>query len=168
MARRFLRLAPDHLPYHVECTAQTWRRLLAEQLTLTEEHRKGFWVQPSHCSAAQIGALSRLVWPSLVVVRGCTLLEDNFSQLSFESFWTSREGDVPSIERVMNHVHLYDVFGDVDLATLEGLLTALQNTWTCRLEQIRPGAFRVFTAGEPEEYGPTITFCTVEAEQNDD
>lgn len=115
-------------------------------------------------------ALAHLFWPEFVEVRGCVLLSRSYEQEAFDRWWQELSGDRRRIERVLNHVHLYDVFTDdqelapavtkLALAELGEILVAC---WTCALAAQFPGCkFRVELRSEEEEYGPTIYFSTEE------
>jgi hypothetical protein len=98
------------------------------------------------------------------------LLRSQYSSSGFQSWWESLDGDRAGIERVINHVHLWDVFGPTlagesstlpEGSALEELGQLMCRTFAAALSEQFPGRkFEVVYAGEPEEYGPTVTFWT--------
>jgi len=107
-------------------------------------------------------AVLALCSPVLVEARGCVLLAERFDEASFATWWDESDGRVPEIERVINHVHLWDVFRDVDdvpEAELERFAQELAEVWRAVLARRLPGrTFVVDVSGGPDEYGPTLTF----------
>lgn len=121
-------------------------------------------------SVAKALAVMRLFWPEFVEVRGCVLLSLHYTAGSFQTWWETLDGDRERIERVMNHVHLLDVFGPTladDASTssegpaLEELGQLMRHTFTAALLDAFPRRqFEVSYSTEPDEYGPTVTFWT--------
>ena len=111
---------------------------------------------------------AHLFWPEFVEVQGCVLLSRAYEQKTFDLWWQELSGDKRRIERVINHVHLHDVFtGDQDLElevtnlALKELGEILVECWTCALAaQFPDRKFYVELRSEEQEYGPTIYFST--------
>ena len=113
-------------------------------------------------SPEQAVAVARLVVPSLIEVRGCALLAWRYDEANFDEWWNRLEGDVPRIEAVMNHIHLWDVFLDeVNEDAARDLVALLERTWRLALAAAFPDRdFVVIVGDDPEDYGPTISFHT--------
>ncbi len=93
-----------------------------------------------------------LLWPIFVEHEGCVFRE-GFSEESFEGFMNQTAGDKKSVEVVMNHIHIVDSFGDLDLdPTREQVLhigRKLKDIWSCKLDRDFPD--RDFVVSFPEE-----------------
>ena len=115
-------------------------------------------------AAALVAPFSSLFWPRFVEHRGCVLLVERFDPQNFERWWEELDGDHARVERVINHVHLWDLFvnDESDLAdeSLSELAAVLSYTWRASLEAAFPSrAFDVIAVtDDPSEYGPTVTF----------
>ena len=86
-------------------------------------------------------AFSRLFWPEFVEHDGCVFFA-GFSLESFRGFMAQCNGDRASVEQVMNHRHLLDIFHHAaDTATLDQLTflgTVLRETWRAKLARDFP------------------------------
>ena len=107
-------------------------------------------------------AVLALCSPDLVEARGCVLMAERFDQANFATWWDKLDGRGPDVERVINHVHLWDVFTDVDDVAepvLERFAEELADVWRAVLAHRFPDrTFVVEVTGGPDEYGPTLTF----------
>ena len=108
-------------------------------------------------------ALGSIFWPELIDVDGCVLLAHNYKPDAFAA-WREQFGERrDEIERVVNHVHVWDLFkAPRDEASDEeilGLATLMAKTWRCALAEQFPDR-----GGEviliPDDYGPTLTLFT--------
>ena len=123
-------------------------------------------------SLAKALAVMRLVWPEFIEIRGCVLLSSQYSASAFEQWWETLDGDQVRIEQVMNHVHLWDVFGPTlvadgtnpaEEAALEELGRLMCRTFIAALAEGFPGRqFDVMYSADPDEYGPTVSFWSVD------
>jgi hypothetical protein len=108
--------------------------------------------------------LGQLFVPDFIEVRDFVFIRDKFEPQSLESWIAELDGNRQSIERVINHTHIYDLFHDpVDtpsrLYIAEQLALMLRFTWSLVLAHGFPQRRFAFEYGtEPDEYGPTITF----------
>ena len=86
-------------------------------------------------------AYGRLFWPAFTLHDGCILFED-FNLESFQGFMEQTGGHRPSVERVMNHIHLLDLFGHDDHAPSDDLLlhlgSLLKDIWSTKLARDFP------------------------------
>jgi hypothetical protein len=56
-------------------------------------------------------AASRVLWPELVEHEGCVFRAEQFSVPNYEAWLKSTQGNRGAVERVVNHVHILDLFG---------------------------------------------------------
>jgi hypothetical protein len=113
-----------------------------------------------------IGAAATLFWPSVIDHAGCVLLQDRFSESAFAQWRDYYQGDIPSIERMMNHMHLVDLFvisyDQESLATLDFVGQIMARCWRSSLHEQFPALqFEVEYAANLEDDGPTITFFQI-------
>lgn len=87
---------------------------------------------------------SRVFWPEFVLHDGC-LLRAGFSHESFAGFMRQAGGNRRSVEAVMNHVHIEDLFmgrvnqgEDVTRDKIVYLGRALKDMWAARLKRDFP------------------------------
>jgi hypothetical protein len=121
----------------------------------------------THASLALALAITRVSWPRFTVVRECVVIAERYDPTTFEQWWVRLDGDVGAIERVVNHLHLWDLFDDesddsrVEQAFRE-MAQLVAASWRCALESAFPGRkFEVVVSDDPEDYGPTVTFGSV-------
>ncbi len=101
--------------------------------------------------------LSDLFYPELVIVRGCLLLADQYEHDNFTEWWTTLEGNTQDIERVVNHLHIWDLFtpaGPIEEQALELLAQRVAQAWQMHAERQFPD--RTVTVTVTDDYGPTI------------
>jgi hypothetical protein len=113
-----------------------------------------------------VGAAATLFWPSIIHHEGCAVLQNRFSESEFTRWRDYYHGDIPAIERMMNHVHLIDLFvnsyDQEALATLEFMGEIMAYCWRSALhEQFPTVQFEVEYAAGTEDNGPTITFFRI-------
>lgn len=112
-------------------------------------------------------AVMRLLVPQFDEVRGCVLIRGagNYSPESFEQWWSKLDGNVPAIEDVINHLHLWDVFtgSDENPLTEQALNEFGQSlvlTWTAALARSYPDR-KFLVEMVNDEGGPTVGFHSV-------
>lgn len=101
--------------------------------------------------------LSELFFPELVNVRGCVLLSSSYESSNFEDWWQQMAGDQAAVERVLNHLHLWDIFepsNDSEEQALDVLAQRIARSWRCWATTTFPD--RVFEVTVTDEYGPTV------------
>ncbi|MGX5681484.1 hypothetical protein [Schumannella luteola] len=119
-------------------------------------------------SIAKAVALLRLYWPEFVEDRGGVFVSSGYSRRGLDEWMVELEGDMPRIEHVMNHVHLWDVFaaelpddgtGVVYGPALKELGQLLAESWRAALRLAFPDrSFVVEYSDDPSDYGPTVSF----------
>ena len=127
------------------------------------------WSYLCNHSDAGMGALfSKLFWPDFVEVEGCVLLAEKYRAEGFQAWARHFQHDREDMERMINHTHVYDLFAqhagdDTHPDVWEYLGRTLLACWRCALGAAFPGrTFEFFYGAEPDEYGPTISFCQVD------
>lgn len=95
---------------------------------------------------------SRLFWPEFVEHDGCVFFAD-FATDSYRAFMDHCEGDRCSVERVMNHRHIFAYFSHHNgTATVDQILylgRALKEMWRIKLAHDFPD--RAFIVSFPED-----------------
>ncbi|MGH8603178.1 MAG: hypothetical protein ACREXR_10515 [Gammaproteobacteria bacterium] len=128
--------------------------------------KTGVWDYLARQGGASLAvACSYLFWPSFVEVNGCVLLEERYEPENFREWWERLSGNIPEVESVINHVHLWDVFypdeDELPDGTLEELARVMAKCWECALSEAYPSrAFEVRLSVEDEDYGPTVSFSS--------
>jgi hypothetical protein len=101
--------------------------------------------------------VSELFFPELIEVRGCILLASGYEQANFDEWWETTAGDHIAIERVINHLHLWDLFepsGEPEERALEVMARRVAQAWRCHAVETFPD--REFEVAVTDDYGPTI------------
>ena len=87
-------------------------------------------------------------------VRKKTAVESEGARNRIVLSWLEKEKSLERVERVMNHMHLYDQFNGLTENAYDELAVRVFSCWNEALKKIDP-AFRV---EKFEDYGPTLTF----------
>jgi len=114
-----------------------------------------------HLSVTAATLFAELMSPDLVLVQGCVILGARYTPDNFEQWWSSEEGNVASIERALNHLHLWDIFepaGAVEERAVEALAVRIARSWKLHAERQFPD--RKFVAEVTDEYGPTVVMSS--------
>ncbi|HHQ4828143.1 TPA: hypothetical protein ACSQZH_006024 [Pseudomonas aeruginosa] len=107
--------------------------------------------------------LGKLVFPDFILDRGAVILEMNYEEKKFNDWMERLENDIQSVERFINHTHIYDIFSgcneDVEDEIFEQLAHMLSLSWRLILKEKFPDRdFSVLLSCSDQDYGPTITF----------
>jgi len=110
---------------------------------------------------SDVGALL----PSVVEYRGCVLNKRALDSPHLSEWFEDRFGDAQR-EYVLNHVHLWDVTwqhsedakADALTVRLREALPIIAEFWRWSIGQQTKLPVEVWTADDPEEYGPTIGY----------
>lgn len=109
-------------------------------------------------------AFGWLFWPEFTIHDDCVFFA-NFSEEGYQSFMESTGGNKESVESVMNHLHIWDLFHlgpedpSDDLIRYFGRL--LEEMWSCKLARDFPERQIVVSFWEGEDndlVDPQITF----------
>ena len=110
-------------------------------------------------------AFASVFWPKLIEVDGCVLLAERYDPETFRQ-WRDKLGDERgAIERVINHVHVWDLFNseshEVPDEQVRALATTIADTWRCALNvQFPERDGEVALALDEPDDGPTLTLFT--------
>jgi len=85
----------------------------------------------------------RLFWPKFREHDGGVFFDYRFKVENYDAFMKQTAGDRRSVEAVMNHHHILDLFGDPELAPtraqIKYLGRLLREMWAAKLERDFPG-----------------------------
>ena len=113
-------------------------------------------------------AFSKLFCPDFVEVDGYVFLAEQFDHANFEQWRQQFADDRKSVEAVINHVHIDDLFNngsraDYQPELVEYLGRVLVVCWRRALQELfPPRQFTFECSAQPDEAGPTITFFQAE------
>ncbi len=102
--------------------------------------KMGIWDYLSQQGGASLAvACSYLFWPSFIEVNGCVLLEERYEPENFHEWWERLSGNIPEVEDMINHVHLWDIFyldeDELPDGKLEELACVMAKCWECALSE---------------------------------
>ncbi|MGC6373561.1 hypothetical protein [Pseudomonas sp. K2I15] len=108
----------------------------------------------------------KVLFPDFVFHESGVFLENGFTVEAYSSWMESCNNDVVAVEKLLNHMHLYDVFGGctdrVDEAVYEQLCRIVAQSWRMvLLSKFPEKKFCVQTIISDQEYGPVVTFSQV-------
>ncbi|WP_395502335.1 hypothetical protein [Ectopseudomonas mendocina] len=106
---------------------------------------------------------SKLLFPDFVEVDGCVVLKSKFDMNNFLIWMAKMDGVTSSVERILNHTHMYDIFGgcedDVSDLIFEQLGRVIAFSWGQALKKNFPEKiFCVDFSFSDTDYGPVVTF----------
>ncbi|MGY2173830.1 hypothetical protein [Pseudomonas azotoformans] len=109
---------------------------------------------------------SKVLFPDLVVHESGVFLASQFTVEAFTNWMETCNKDVVAVEKLLNHMHLYDVFGGcndrVEEAVYEQLCRIVAQSWRMvLLSQFPERTFCVQAIVSDQEYGPMVTFSQV-------
>lgn len=118
----------------------------------------------ANSTIAEAVALTAVFWPAFVEYRGRVFLEMAFEQAVVDD-WFTQLGDGAAVEAVVNHLHVWDLFGVNGEAEEEAavfLASTIAETWHAAASKRFPGtSFTVSMSNEAEDYGPTVTLTSI-------
>ncbi len=100
---------------------------------------------------------SSLFWPDFVEVEGALILAEEYTEEGFQTWYRHFHGDLTAIEKMMNHVHLEDLFmnapADDDLGeqVWDTVLSVLESCWKAAVAARFPGEPVVVESWDPED-----------------
>lgn len=118
------------------------------------------------CHPEDVLLFCRLLLPDFVLVDGAVLLQSKYDDDIFRSWLNKFNGDTNKVEEIINHTHLYDVFGGckgaVEDAIFEQLSEVIALSWRLVLKEKFPEKkFFVESSNSDQDYGPVVTFYQV-------
>lgn len=144
----------------------TWVSRFREWEADRRPDKLGFREFVRHASSPlEAEAILKLIEPGFVEFGPYIILEDHFDPDGIATWEKELGEDRRSIELLINHVHIYDV---IDFESQDPSVSHLYEFfakqaiehWRKRLIARFPHNRFTFTyATEPDEYGPTISFC---------
>ncbi|XBB66144.1 hypothetical protein ABFU82_18775 [Nocardioides sp. WV_118_6] len=120
-------------------------------------------------SPSKMALALKFAFPEFVEYRGAVFLAIAFDEKAVDVWFEHLDGDPVAVERVMNHVHLWDILAsstDFDAET-ELLLAPLATSWNVALCAAFPDREFSVLAAPDGGYGPELTFHSRTAEQMD-
>ena len=115
-------------------------------------------------SPVDLLSVGRFLMPTFIEFQNGIFLEMQFSEDGFDE-WFQKLDDLCAVEQMINHVHVYDVFGNAPNATEEEFVQAarlIHKTWEIALSVTFPDDnFDVNWHASDADYGPTVTFRKV-------
>lgn len=120
----------------------------------------------SQCNPEDVLLSSKLFFPDFVVDRNGVFLESKYDS-SVVGCWLEKfHGDLQATEKMINHIHIYDVFEgcseDVDNRVFVQLAEVMAFSWRLVLrEKFSDKNFNVLVSNSDQDYGPVITFFQI-------
>lgn len=116
-----------------------------------------------NCHPEDLLICTQLFIPDFITVDSCILLNDRYEEENFRQWRLKFPTDTASIEKVLNQIHIYDLFGsnadDVSDSIFRQLCNAMKFSWTMALKEAFPErGFIVESFDEDIGYGPSLTF----------
>lgn len=109
--------------------------------------------------------MGSLFWPGFIERDGAVFVDFMFDDAVYGQWLVQTGGDVQAMEKVLNHLHLWDVLdpkSDQEYATIPELARKIAGTWRMSASSSFPSReFSVEISDEPEDYGPTIMIYTI-------
>ena len=113
--------------------------------------------------AESLAEITALFAPEFVEYRGGVFRADEFDRENVDTWFEQNQGDIPSVESVVNHVHLFDVVTDNyendQPADLWAIALRLADVWRAVLTTRFPD--RSFEVSCLVGYGPEVSFFQV-------
>ncbi len=137
-------------------------RAFREVVELDPDAPDARWYLSVAGSTALLAATMQLLAPPVVEYRGAVLLGFALDEPTVDQ-WFERLGDPTAVERVVNHVHLWDVLParTSDHGEAERLVEPLAWFWRVALRERYPDREFVVDAVRSGDYGPELTFWQV-------
>jgi hypothetical protein len=86
-------------------------------------------------------AYTTIFWPGFIEYDDCVFQTDHFDKHGYRDWLTHTSGNKEAVEKVMNHLHLRDLFPNTNEATNEQvsyLAEILKQMWECKLRHDFP------------------------------
>jgi hypothetical protein len=118
-------------------------------------------------SAIDAISVAALLWPEFRDYRDGVFLSSRFDRAGVDRWFEQDDATVSAVEASCNHLHLWDAFSaqsEQDRTALSALGTVMQRTWSSALASAyNDRNIQVKFSDEPAEYGPTLTFFSVDS-----
>ena len=108
-------------------------------------------------------AYGALFWPEFVEHSGCVFLARGFSRSSYRSWMSTTSRDKTATEKVMNHVHVCDLFVNSERTSAQSKHIAglLKECWECKLRRDFPNRTFIVDVYDCESVDPDWSDCQV-------
>ncbi|ALA20339.1 MULTISPECIES: hypothetical protein [unclassified Chelatococcus] len=129
------------------------------------------WMPPLECAwlswiahnvhPDEVVAVGRLLFPRFVEFNGGVFLEMKFKEASFFE-WMAKLKRLPDVERILNHVHIHDLFSNSTDAPEESYMAVaelLAATWRQALGTCFPDQSFVVEVSADPDGDPVVTFA---------
>jgi len=137
---------------------QEWRRINGDSFSLID-----YIFVKSNTEVAI--AYTKLFWPDLIEHEGGYFLNDFFDESTYLQWRKELGGNIYKIERVMNHIHIEDLFQNlekVDQSSMLFLGKKISEMWSARLSTLYPSV-EFYVTCEQEDYATILSFGQIEA-----
>ena len=106
--------------------------------------------------------LGNLFFPNFIEFDNSIFYSEHFNLNGYNEWRQKLNNDSIAIEKVINHVHVYDIFTNctdqIDDATFKNIGKLLQLSWSMYLNKVFPDKqIIVMYSDDESEYGPTLT-----------
>lgn len=120
----------------------------------------------ANVSVSEAFSLAEILYPAFVEYEGCVILGFAFDETGVRSWLDHFKGNRKSVEAMVNHLHLWDVFAagsDVENAALSDLASRIGQVWENMARSRFPGReFVAEVSDGSDDYGPTVSLHSVQ------
>ena len=123
----------------------------------SQTHDNGEDLHSGHLGLAEAVQLAEIVAPDFILVSGCVLRRTQYDPANLEEWQSVAGGDIPQIEYLVNHLHLWDYLApsnEAEERALERLAGKIAISWELHARRQFPE--RRFVAEVTNDYGPTV------------
>ncbi len=109
-------------------------------------------------------AYGQLFWPEFIEYDDCIFRKSVWDLKTYEGFHKQTRGDKTAIEKVMNHLHLGDLYPNAAARTMAQesyLAELLREIWSCKLHRDFPDLDVVVELFECENDGEDWSDCQI-------
>jgi hypothetical protein len=102
---------------------------------------------------------STLFWPDFIEFEDCVFQAEPFNEITVRNCLKQTSGNKQATEKVINHLHLYYLFPNINEPTVEQVIylaELLKQIWECKLQRDFPA--RRFTVDIFDDSDLQITF----------
>ncbi len=149
-------LKENHLNLDKLPDFEKWRAINGESFSMFD-----YIFASSHVEIAI--AYTKVFWPDFFEYKGGYFLKDIFDESIYQQWEEKLKGNISEIEKVINHLHIEDLFQDTESFSQQNILylgSIIAEMWSARLSQLYPSVkFEVNC--EQEDYVTVISFCQI-------
>lgn len=138
----------------------SWREKISSSSDVTWLDYINYYVHPD-----TVAVVARLLFPAFVEHEGGVFFQERFTLSGF-STWKAQLGEITAVEKIINHLHIYDIFALVDEipeSSFKGVANLMAQTVRLALRASFPDRqFYVYVSDSDQDYGPVLGFYSVE------